>query len=169
MRQDTKAQASEFAPDAPEQAEVLEGPAREGDPGAGLVELCAGPGRHRRDALWGLLPQSLGEVAQRVAVALDLHDDASPVVQGEAAQAALGGQPVNERPEADSLHDTADDDPPALGRPVVELHGLSIRYFQVRGQDRWGGRARSLIRKSTARAPSGRATTGLRSISAISW
>ena len=76
----------------------------------------------------------------------DLDHDAAPVVEHEAAEAALGGEPVHERPEADALHDAADDDPPALGRAVVDLHRPSIRYFQVRGQERCGGRARSLIR-----------------------
>jgi hypothetical protein len=56
------------------------------------------------------------EVAEHLGIALDLH------------------------------HDAAGDDPPALGLAVVELRRASIRYFQVRGQERRGGRARSRIR-----------------------
>jgi ELWxxDGT repeat protein len=49
-------------------------------------------------------------------VALNLHDHAPPVVEREAAELPAGGEPVDEGPEADPLHDAADDDPPPLDR-----------------------------------------------------
>src|SRR5438876_225708 len=72
-------------------------------------------------------------------IALDLDQDVAELVADEAAQAALRRQPVDERPEADALHDAANGDGPTdshawhPGRVTVTTRAVCLTAVGARG------------------------------------
>ena len=90
------------------------------DPELGLAERHARPGldgvdlgKRRR-----LVDQRLLEQIERRRVALDLDHDSLAVVQDEAAEVLAACDSVDERAEADSLHDALDHESTALHGPT---------------------------------------------------
>ena len=104
---------------------VRPGPPAEGrmvNPWSPLVRVRRGARRTRRRRAAGAGPDPRAEVGDGPPRALHFGDDPVRVVGDPSRQAELLGEGVDEGPEADALHDTADGDPacaPGSGPPAM--------------------------------------------------